>query len=164
MHAAAMEQSPGSVTIVHHFGMIEVPHDAVMRFVDPIGGFPDQQEYALLPAQRDGVWWLMSLGDAGTTFVLADPFAANATYAIDLGETEKQRLRIEAEADVIALAMVALPAAAGQQVTANFRAPIVINLRERLALQIVNRDESWSMQTPLDLAVYPRNEHGVQLA
>lgn len=159
-----MEQSPGSVTIVHHFGAIEVPLDAVMRFVDPIGGFPDQVEYALLPAQRDGVWWLMALGDASTTFVLADPFAANAAYTIDLSEADKQRLRIEAEADVIALIMVALPAAAGQPVTANFRAPIVINLRERLALQIVHRDEQWSLQTPLDLAVYPRNEHGVQLA
>jgi len=57
--------------------------------------------------------------------------------------------------------MVALPATAGEPATANFRAPIVFNLRERLALQIVSRDERWGMQEPIDLAKYPRNEHGV---
>lgn len=164
MSFAVMDQSPGTVTIAHTFGTIEVPTDAVMRFLEDLWGFPDRSDYALLPAQRDGVWWLMSVGEPSTTFVLVDPFVAQPAYELDLGEAEKARLKIESEADVIALVMVALPASAGDQVTANLRAPLVFNLRERLALQIVSRDERWAMQEPIDLAAYPRNEHGVSLS
>jgi len=156
-----MEQSTGTVTIAHTFGTIEVPTDAIMRFLEDLWGFPDRSEYALLPAKRDGVWWMMSVGEPSTTFVLADPFIVDPAYELDLGEAEKSRLKIESGDDAIALVMVALPATAGEPATANFRAPIVFNLRERLALQIVSRDERWGMQEPIDLAKYPRNEHGV---
>lgn len=158
-----MEQSQGTVTITHSFGTIEVPAAAIMRFVEDLWGFPDRSEYALLPAKRDGVWWLMSVGEPSTMFVLADPFVADPSYELDLGEAEKTRLKIESEADVIALLMVALPLTAGQKATANFRAPIVFNLREQLALQTVSRDERWGLQETIDLAAYPSNEHGVAL-
>ena len=159
-----MEQSTGPVTIAHTFGTIEVPAEAIMRFLEDLWGFPDRSEYALLPAKRDGVWWMMSAGEPSTMFVLADPFIANPSYELDLGEAEKARLKIESEADVIALVVVALPAGAGERATANFRAPIVFNLRERLALQIVSRDERWGLQETIDFAAYAQNEHGVTLA
>ena len=163
MSLAVMEQSQGTVTIAHSIGTIEVPADAIMRFVEDLWGFPGRSEYALLPAKREGVWWMMSVGEPSTTFVLADPFVADPSYELDLGEAEKSRLKIESEADVIALLMVALPLTAGQQPTANFRAPIVFNLREQLALQTVSRDERWGLQEPIDLAAYPSNENGVAL-
>jgi flagellar assembly factor FliW len=158
-----MEQSQGTVTIVYSSGTIEVPAEAVMRFVDAIGGFPGRTAYALLPAQRQGIWWLMSVDEPSTTFVLVDPFVAQPDYVLDLGETEKARLEVRDETDVIALVMVALPPDAAAQVTANFRAPIVFNLRQRLALQIVSREERWGIQMPISLASYPRNEEGLSL-
>lgn len=146
------------------FGSIEVHADAVMRFVEPLWGFADHTEYALLPAARHGLWWLLSLTDSSAVFVLADPFVMQSEYVIDLGDAEKAALEIEADTDAIALVMMTLPSQAGEEVTANFRAPIIVNVRQRLAMQIVNRDEASSMRQRVDLTVYPPQAHGLSLS
>lgn len=153
-----------SVTIAHPFGTIEVSEEAVMTF--PQGGlfgFERTTQYALLPAQRRGLWWMMSPTSPPVTFVLADPFVFAPDYALDLADSEKQRLGIEQPTDAIALVVVTLPAEPTGQVTANLRAPLVFNITKRLAAQVVNRDESHAVQTPVDLAQFPAQSEGVSL-
>jgi flagellar assembly factor FliW len=153
-----------TVTIVHPFGTIEVSEEAVMTF--PQGGlfgFERTTRYALLPAQRRGLWWMMSPTTPPVTFVLADPFVFHPDYALDLAESEKARLGIEQPTDAIALVVLTLPAEPTGQVTANLRAPVVFNITTRLAAQVVNRDESHGVQVPVDLAVFPPQADGVAL-
>lgn len=144
-------------------GTIEVSGDAVMHFTDALWGFPERTTYALLPAARQGLWWLLSVDEPQTTFVLADPFVGHPEYAIDLGESERDALQIANPTDALALVMVALPMTASEPVTGNFRAPIVFNIGKGLAQQIVNRDEQYSLREPMDLAAYPVQEDGVRL-
>lgn len=168
MSHAAMDQQERSTptyTITSPaVGTIEVSADAIMRFREPIWGFPDRTEYALLPAARQGLWWLLSVQEPHTTFVLADPFVGRADYGIDLGDSERDALQIEQPTDALALVMVALPLTPTEPVTANFRAPIVFNISKGLAQQVVNRDESYSLREPINLAAYPAQDDGVRLA
>lgn len=162
--AAAAVTAPATVTITHAFGTIEVSAEAVMTF--PQGGlfgFERTTQYALLPAQRRGLWWMMSPTTPPVTFVLADPFVFTPDYALDLADSEKQRLGIEQPTDAIALVIVTLPADPNGQVTANLRAPVVFNITKRLAAQVVNRDESHGVQVPVDLAQFPPQADGVLL-
>lgn len=158
-----MDQSQDTVTIVHEFGTIEVSASAIMRFPEPIWGFAAYTEYALLPASRAGLWWLIATGDVPCTFVLADPFVINADYAIDLGDSERQALSIHEPSDAFALVMLTLPASPSGSVTANLRAPIVFNLGRQLAAQIVSRDDAHALQHPVDLTVYPPQEGGLRM-
>lgn len=144
-------------------GTIEVSGEAVMQFTAPLWGFPDRTTYALLPAARAGLWWLLSVDEPQTTFVLADPFVGHPEYGVDLGDAERDALQIHEPDDVVALVMVALPATPGEPVTGNFRAPIVFNINKGLAQQVVNRDERYSLREPMQLAVYPVQDTGVQL-
>ena len=64
--------------------------------------------FALLPAARQGLWWLLSVDEPQTTFVLADPFVGHAGYGIDLGESEREALQIVEPTDALALVMVSL--------------------------------------------------------
>lgn len=162
MEAVVMDAPSEMVAIVHPFGTIEVAREALMTF--PAGGpfgFEKFTSFALLPAARRGLWWFMSPTDPPTTFVLADPFVSFPDYELDLGDLEKAQLQVEQPDDVLALVMLTIPE--GGAVTANLRAPIVFNLRTRLAAQVVNRDESHGLAAPVNLAVYPANEHGVQM-
>ncbi len=152
------------VTIQHSSGSLQVPADAIVHLSDAIWGFPDRLDYALVPGARQGLWWFMSVGEPQVTFVLADPFVAVPNYDLDLGELEKSMLGIKDADDVLALVMVALPSAPTDEVTANFRAPLVINHRTRRGMQIISRDDSHAMRQPVDLAKYPRDEAGVALA
>jgi len=150
-----MDQSQESVTVAHPSGLIEVPADAVMRFVSPMWGFEGHREFALLPAARHGVWWFISTGETPATFVLADPFVAQADYGIDINDAEREELQLEGETDALALVMLAMPATAGAPITANFRAPLVFNVAKRLAKQVVNRDDQFAMAQVVDLRLYP---------
>lgn len=158
-----MDQPQGSVTIAHTFGTIEAPAEAVMHFVSPMWGFDGHTDFALLPAARQGLWWFISTGDTPTTFVLADPFMAQSDYSIDLNETERDELHLQSESDALALVMLAMPAMAGEAVTANFRAPLVFNVSDRRVKQVVNRDDRYAVAQPIDLSVYPAQENGLQI-
>ena len=145
-------------------GTIEVHGDAVMHFTDALWGFPERTSYALLPAARQGLWWLLSIDEPQTTFVLADPFVDHPDYGVDLGESEREALQIVEPTDALALVMVALPMTASEPVTGNFRAPIVFNVSKGLARQVVNRDEQYSLREPMDLSAFPLAEDGLRLA
>lgn len=144
-------------------GDLEVTSDVVMAFPTPIFGFPSHDEYALLPATREGLWWMQSMKDAGVTFLLADPFVLDPTYGVDLGDSERVALHIEQPADAFGLVMLTLPTDGGAGATANFRAPIVFNLARRTGMQVVSRDEAHDLRRPVSLDVFPLQENGVRL-
>jgi len=144
-------------------GTIEVSGEAVMHFTEALWGFPGRMAYALLPAARHGLWWLLSVDEPQTTFVLADPFVGHPGYGIDLGDSERDALQIVEPTDALALVMVALPMTPSEQVTGNFRAPIVFNISKGLAQQVVNRDEQYLLREPMDLTAYPAQDDGLRL-
>jgi len=144
-------------------GAIEVTEEVVMAFPTPLFGFPSHAEYALLPAAREGLWWMQSMTDEGVTFLLADPFVLDPGYGVDLGETERAALHIEQPSDAFGLVMLTLPAEGSEGTTANFRAPIVFNLARRTGMQVVSRDDAHELRHPVTLEVFPPQEHGVRL-
>jgi flagellar assembly factor FliW len=163
MSLSVMDQVQGTISVVRDFGTIEVPAGAVIKFTEALWGFPDRTDYVLLPAARRGMYWLLSVGDPPATFVLADPFVVSPEYVVDVSDTDKAQLQIEHDADALALVMVSLPGTSSEPVTANFRAPIVFNLRARIAAQIVGRDESYALRAPVDLSIFPLVDGGVTL-
>jgi len=144
-------------------GELDVPPTMVMHFPVRIGGFPQSRDYALVPGSREGLWWLQSIEDPATTFILGDPFLQDSAYGFDIGDAERIALRIVDEADAFALVMITLPNAEGDRATANMRAPLVFNLRQRLAMQVISRDDRHDVCRPISLASLQSRAHGVRL-
>lgn len=144
-------------------GDLEVSEHVLMTFDTPLWGFPNHHEYALLPAARNGLWWLQSTLDAGVTFLLADPFVLDSSYGVDLGDTERAALHINEPADAFGLVMLTLPADGSSGATANFRAPLVFNLARRVGMQVVSRDDAHDLRQPVTLDVFPPQENGLRL-
>jgi flagellar assembly factor FliW len=144
-------------------GDVVVTDDVVMTFETPLWGFGDHREFALLPAARDGLWWLQSMHSDTITFLLADPFVLDAHYALDLGDTERQSLGIEQPSDAFSLVMVTLPATDADGATGNFRAPLVFNVGLRRGMQVVSRDEGHELRRPVTLDVFPAQESGLRM-
>lgn len=145
-------------------GTMEVPAESLLAFPVPMFGFPNDQEFALLPATREGLWWLQSTADPATTFLLADPFMVDDTFVIDVGESEKRLLAVARPTDVLALVMVTLPAGlAGGAATANFRAPVILNVANGVGMQVVGRDDAQELRRPIALDIFPVQESGVRM-
>ena len=144
-------------------GDMEVSADVVMSFPTPLWGFPDYAEYALVPAAREGLWWMQSMTNEAVTFLLADPFVLDASYGLDLGDTERVALGIEQPSDALSLVMLTLPNETSEGATANFRAPLVFNLSRRVGMQIVSRDEEHELRRSVTLDVFPPQADGVRV-
>ena len=145
------------------FGVLEVPDITLMTFAQPLLGFPDDRLFTLLPAARDGLWWMLSASNPSLTFLLADPFLTDPAYVLDIGESDERTLGLASPQQALALVLVAFPTTTTEPVTANFRAPIIFNLATRAALQVVSRDESHDMRRPIDLRAYAPQDDGLRI-
>jgi len=139
-------------------GDVVVPASAVMHFVSPMWGFPNEQAFALVPAARDGLWWLMGVEAPHTTFVLADPFAAFTDYAVELSDVDRESLALTDAGEALVLVMLTLPSAQEVSATANLRAPLVFHVTSQRVLQVVSSNEQHSLQQPVALSIYPLND------
>jgi flagellar assembly factor FliW len=54
-------------------------------------------------------------------------------------------------ADIAVLSVVTLPRGAGELPTANLQGPLAINLRARLAKQVICEDRDYGVRHPVDL-------------
>ena len=152
MHAT--QKANDIVEISHPSGPVSIPRDALMHFTTPIWGFEHIDAFALLPAGRQGLWWLISVDKPPVTFILADPFVAQPDYEIDLNDAERDELGLRDENDAIALVMLVMPTTPDQPVTANFRAPLIFNLSENKVKQVVNRNDTYQVAAPVNIAKY----------
>lgn len=132
-------------------GELEVLPEQLLHFPEGLHGFPGETAFALVPAARDGFWWLQSAQEAGLAFLLVDPFLAAAGYELDLSEGDQQFLALTDPADALVLSIVTLPALPTQPATTNLRGPLVVNVATRVARQVVSRHEAYDFHTPIAL-------------
>jgi flagellar assembly factor FliW len=117
-----------------------------LRFVDPLPGFPERDEYAFAPIDDRGV--LYSLRAAGTPdlrLVLTAPDVFFADYHPNVPADIAESLGSE-ELDVYVV--VTIPSGLADA-TANLRAPVVVATATSRAAQVILEDDSLPMQQPL---------------
>lgn len=149
--ALAYDASTRMIVASDLLGPLEVDADEVIRFPAGLFGFPDCREFVLVPAERDGLFWIQSVEHGTLAFLLADPFLHFEGYAVDLPAADRAELAVEDAADVVLLAIVTLPRSRAESPTANLQGPIAINLRHRRAKQLALADSAHGLRSPIHL-------------
>ena len=127
-------------------GTLPVPRDQLVEFPEGIYGFPGARRFALLPAPRDGLFWLQSVEFSALSFLLVDPFPVFSHFHIELTEVDKARLATADSADFLVLAIVTMPTAPGGPCTANLHAPLLFNVRRGHGCQSIRTDDGFSIR------------------
>ena len=125
-------------------------HDIpVIEFVAPMPGFPDLTSFALVKLDEDGsLCALRSLEDPRVRFLVVPPGGFFPGYEPEVDDEAVASLGIESVEDV--LLMVVLNAGPSlESTTANLVAPVVVNLTNRRARQVILEDPSFSIAAPL---------------
>jgi len=136
-------------------GALEIPAHDIVRFPGGLYGFPECRAFVLLPAARDGFFWLQSTDYSTLSFLLADPFVWFPEYHIDLDDADLARLGSNDPQHLLVLAIVTMPAGAGDPCTANLHAPLLINVREHTAHQSIRPDDGYGIREPFYLEQPP---------
>ncbi len=132
------------------FGEVEVPADRVITLPQGMIGFPQLRRYVLIRHREDSpFFWLQSLEASELAFVVVNPLIFDPQYKFTLSNAETKLLAVEDPSQIQVWVVVTIPAGKPDQMTANLKAPLVINLANRQAAQIILDDAKYSVQHPL---------------
>lgn len=134
------------------FGTITVDAEETIRMPFGMPGFADQKKFILLEHRQDSPFeWFQSLKDPSLAFVVTDPRLFKPDYAVDIqpilknlgwdGQVEDHQLKL--------FVIVNIPPGAPEKTTANFAGPVLLNLVNREAVQVVIPDGTYSHKFPL---------------
>lgn len=119
-----------------------------MFLEDGLPGFSHLQFFQLIQEESGSPFYvLQSLEDEQVQFWMAEPFVFFRDYEFTLNEKVKSGLHIQEEAQVAVLNIVTMRS--DGQVTVNLKAPIIINLSNRMAKQVILNDEKFNVRQPL---------------
>ena len=117
----------------------------------PILGFEHLKKYILLKQDQQMPFsWLQSIEDGTLAFVVLNPQVIKPDYEPEITDGDVTLLGIEDTQDVVLLSIITIrsdPAV----ISANLRAPIVINSKKRLAKQVVLEDSALPVQYEIAL-------------
>ncbi|MBK5940757.1 flagellar assembly protein FliW [Halochromatium roseum] len=120
--------------------------DQAIVFPNGIGGFEDYREYRLLRSQQpeSPLYWLEAVAEPAISFTVVDPRVYGLNYVLELTEEEQTLLEVTESDEVVVLLMLAKRDAADAvkpSIYGNIAGPILVNARNRLALQKVVRNK-----------------------
>ncbi len=134
------------------FGKIEFDETMVIELKGPILGFEHLTKYIVLKHdQQTPFSWFQSVEDGSLAFVVMNPQVIKSNYEPEIPDEDVSLLDIEDVQDVVLLSIITIRSKPAAMISANLRAPIVINLKKKLGKQIVLEDASLPVQYEITL-------------
>jgi flagellar assembly factor FliW len=121
------------------FGEVAVDPEKVIVFPEGLAAFEDNKRFMLIHETDDSepsTFALQSLDDPGVAFQVVDPQSIGFSYELQLTDEEMALLKNPSEQDVaVMLLLYKRDKDSSEGIGANIRAPIIVNAKERLAIQ-----------------------------
>lgn len=128
------------------FGELDVNLEETVYFPEGILGFPDLHRYCLVdPGDDTLILWMQSLEDANIAFPVLEPKIFKSDYIVKLSAQELKQLKLENINQSIVFAILTIPKDV-TQMTANLKAPIVVNLSDQVGRQVVLQENEYTLK------------------
>ncbi|MGK5510833.1 flagellar assembly protein FliW [Brevibacillus formosus] len=116
-------------------------------FEDGIPGFSHLQFFQLMQEEESPFFLIQSTEDKDVGFWVVDPFVFFPSYEFSLSSVTKETLRINEASPVAVFSIVTIRD--NNQTTVNLKAPIVVNLSNRMGRQVILQEDSYSIRQQL---------------
>ncbi len=128
--------------VTDYRGEVEYSEDDIILFQEDVYGFNDSKRYLLLSnAEKElPFYFLQSLDNKDYVLIVTNPFLFIDNYDFEIDDWTLEQLEIEKTDDVLVYTVVLIPEDVNDM-TVNLRAPIIVNINNRKAKQIVLDDE-----------------------
>jgi len=131
------------------FGLISITSDDVIQFPEGLLGFNELRQFVLLDDPTDEIFaWLQSCTEPNIAFPLLEPELFTNNYSVNLTKHDLEILGLQSKEGVRCFSIITIPSDP-TQMTANLKAPIVINVEKRVARQCVLQDNSLAIREPI---------------
>ena len=134
------------------FGEVEITEDKIITFPDGIIGFPELKRFTLLHDEERGVSagirWLQSLEEPGFAMPVMDPLIVKPDYNPEVNDELLSSIGELTAENLLVLVTVKVPADL-TRMSVNLQGPIVINVDERKACQIILDADTYPVRFPI---------------
>ena len=128
------------------FGEIAYSKEEILFFPRGIPAFEDKHEWILAGSDDSAIRWLQSLDDGNLALPVTSPDAIQPDYNARIPEDELKLVGSVDPKDLALLIVVSIPEDAPWDMTANLRAPILININTRKAVQVIALNEEYPVR------------------
>ncbi len=130
------------------FGELDLLPNDVVTFPNGIFGFPELHRYCLVdPGEDTLIVWLQSLEDLGIAFPVLEPKIFKQNYIVRLSPVELKDLKLVnlASQSAAVFTILTIPQDV-TQMSANLKAPLVVNLNEQVGKQVVLQENEYTLK------------------
>lgn len=138
------------------FGEFDVNKDDIITLKEGLLGFDKLKRFFVLdPGDQTLILWLQSLDDPATAFPIIEPKIFKPDYSVKLLPAELNSLELENVNMASIYTILTIPKDISEM-SANLKAPLVINNQTKMARQIVLQDSKLEVQCKMykDLKTY----------
>jgi len=135
------------------FGEFSYAEEDVIFFPRGIPAFEQHNNWVLVGEEDNAIKWLQNIEDGELAVPVTTPDAVMADYNAKIPEDELDVVGSKNFADLALLIVVSIPESAPWELTANLRAPILVNLKSRRAVQVIALNEEY----PIRHIVFPED-------
>lgn len=131
------------------FGPIDISQDDILTFDEGLLGFNDLEKFVLLDDPNDEIFaWLQSCDEASIAFPVLEPELFEENFSLRLTKTDLLNLKAEDESQLRSFCIITIPEDPARM-TANLKAPVVVNIEKRAARQCVLQDNKLEIREPI---------------
>ena len=135
------------------FGEVSYNEEDVLFFPRGIPAFESNHKWILAGSDDSAIKWLQNIEDGDLALPVTSPDAVRPDYNARIPEDELKLVGSVNPADLALLIVVSIPRSAPWNMTANLRAPILINLKTRKAVQFIALNEEY----PIRHVIFPED-------
>ena len=128
------------------FGELEVNPNDILTFAEGLLGFENLKKYFVVdPGDSTLILWLQSTEDEKIAFPIIEPKIFKPDYIAKLLPADLNGLELESLSNAKLYAILTIPANV-VEMSANLKAPVVINSAKKIGKQIVLQDSKLSVK------------------
>lgn len=133
------------------FGQIAIGDDHKITIPRGLLGFTEYREFCFIdPGDDTLILWLQSLENKELAFPVLEPKVFYPQYVVNLSGTEMRELKLKTVKSATVFSILTIPQDV-TQMTANIKAPLVINLEKKLGRQVVLQENDYNIKHPMFL-------------
>ena len=132
------------------FGEVEIDENKIFDFVLPIIGFNDLTKYIILEPEKDTLFkWLQSVEEPSLAFPIISVAVLDFEYSVDLTDNVVNDLEIKSPESLLVMNITSIPHENPKGTTINLLAPLIFNLDNQKAGQVVLSGSGYDISYPM---------------
>lgn len=134
------------------FGEVTIDSEKIIHFESGIIGFPELTDFALIydadKGTDAGIRWMQSMQEPNFAIPVMDPLLVCADYNPTVDDEILKPIEFESVEDILLLVTVTVPKDL-KLMSVNLKAPLIINVPERKAIQIILDSDEYKVKYPI---------------